>query len=137
MTAVSTQVTVRRPDASGLQLPVTARLYYTNYDPYAVQVTFFVGVAEPATWVLARDVLIDGMNGRAGGGAVTLWPSPGGQAVTIELATPDGPVRFEAPADDIAGFLARACQLVPRGAEYAAADIDAELDSLLAGGTQS
>jgi hypothetical protein len=126
-------VTLRLVTAPG-EPRVPARFSYDAADPYAVRAGFYVGLEEPVEWFFARDILAAGLRGRAGGGDVTVWPSGDGHTVTIELSSPFGTARFQAPAGDIAGFLEIAYDLVPDGGEPGHVNIDAELASLLAEG---
>jgi Streptomyces sporulation and cell division protein, SsgA len=119
------------------QAPLTASLHYSAGDPYAVMIAFHVGQDEPVEWILARDLLAGGTKGPEGIGDVRIWPGDSADArgvLNIELSSPFGQARFEAPAADVAAFLARTYQLVPEGSETDHVDIDAELFSLRAGG---
>lgn len=51
--------------------------------------------------------------------------------LNLELSSPFGQARFEAPAEAIVTFLGRTYSLVAPGTESEATDIDAELDGLL------
>src|SRR5690348_4994040 len=61
-------------------VPLVASLFYSGDDPYAIRIAFHVGLDEPVEWIFARDLLAEGVNGRAGLGDVQVWPS---------TATPD------------------------------------------------
>jgi hypothetical protein len=128
---VSAVVGMRMP-ASGME--VQARFSYSAADPYEVKVTFYAGLERSATWVLARSLLADGLNGPAGEGDVRAWPLRGGQMLAIRLASPDGTAQFEAPAEKVARFLEVTYRLVAPGAEPARTDIDAGIAAILAGG---
>jgi Streptomyces sporulation and cell division protein, SsgA len=118
-------------------VPLTASLHYSAGDPYAVTLAFDVIPDETVEWVLARELLAGGTKGPEGIGDVRIWPGDGADThgvLNIELSSPYGQARFEAPAADVAAFLARAYQLVPEGCETDHVDIDAELFSLRSGG---
>jgi hypothetical protein len=120
--------------ADGQAVPLVASFGYATSDPYAVRVAFHVGLDEPVEWIFARSLLADGAKAPEGHGDVLVWPSGDGQVISISLASPFGEALFEAPAADIAGFLAITYRLVPAGSEPGHVDIDAELTSLLAEG---
>jgi hypothetical protein len=116
-------------------VPLVASLYYASDDPYAIRVAFHVGLDEPVEWIFARDLLAAGSTAREGHGDVSVWPSESasgmGQVLNIELSSPIGQAHFEAPAREVADFLARAYRLVPAGNETDHVDVDAELTDLL------
>lgn len=116
-------------------VPVTAGLFYTGDDPYAVRVAFHAGTDEAVEWIFARDLLTAGLTEPAGAGDVRTWPTPssdGGEPVlNIALSSPFGQAHFEAPATAMAEFLRRTYDAIPAGREGEFFDIGAELDSLL------
>lgn len=118
-------------------MPLTASLYYSKDDPYAVRLDLHVGLDEPVEWVFARELLSAGMEGEYGLGDVRVWPSVRsqgglkGMVLNIELSSPHGRAHFEAPLREISGFLRRAHDLVPAGRESSQVDVDAELTALL------
>jgi hypothetical protein len=120
-------------------VPLVATLSYTTADPYAVRLAFHVGLGEPVEWIFARDLLDAGAERPAGDGDVMVCPVGGAadDRVRIELSSPFGEARFEALTEDVCGFLCRAYDLVPEGAEPGYVDVDAELEclGLRAGGT--
>jgi hypothetical protein len=125
---------VLRLIANGHEVPVAAGFSYAACDPYAVKVAFRAGLEEPVEWVFARELLADGAREPSGHGDVLVWPSSGGQVLTIVLSSPFGEALFEAPAAEVAGFLALTYRIVPDGGEPGCVDIDAEVAVLLAGG---
>lgn len=111
-------------------VPLTASLYYSEDDPYAVRFAFHVGLDEPVEWVFARELLASGLDGDRGIGDVRVWPSAGG-VLNIELISPFGRAQFEAPAIGISDFLRRTYDVVPAGQENPRVDVDAALQELL------
>src|SRR5215467_10091040 len=96
-------------------VPLMASLYYSSEDPYAIRIAFHVGLDEPVEWIFARDLLALGIEKREGLGDVQVWPSDGiegapGSVLNIELSSPFGQARFEAPAKEISDFLRRTYQ---------------------------
>jgi len=115
------------------EVPVPARFCYDEREPFEVRAVLSAGLAvEPAEWVFARSLLTDGMHGPAGAGDVRTWPSPDHRHLVIELTSPSGTGRFEAPAADVARFLNATFMLVPDGTEPPRDDIDAAIAAILA-----
>ena len=117
-------------------VPLVASLYYSSDDPYAIRIAFHVGLDEPVEWIFARDLLAAGAQDREGHGDVTVWPSAddtGSPILNIELSSPFGRARFEAPAREVTDFLDRAYQMIPAGTEGDHVDIEAGLADLLRG----
>jgi len=114
---------------------LTAELHYTSADPYAIAMTLNPGTAQPVPWLLSRDLLRDALTAPQGLGDVQAWPAGGtGQqpaVLHIELSTPSGHARLQAPARAIAAFLQRTYALVPAGRETESADFGTELADLL------
>jgi hypothetical protein len=134
---VSAEVELRCVVQQQMIAPLAASFFYSREDPYAVRLAFHVGQDEPVKWVFARDLLSMGMVGRAGAGAVLVWPSAGsedsaaGSVLNIELRSSSGCALFEAPADEISDFVRRTCQIVPAGEESDHLNFESELTDLL------
>jgi hypothetical protein len=117
--------------------PLTASLFYSTEDPYAVRIAFHVGLDEPIEWTFARDLLSMGIVGCEGMGDVRVWPSAGsvsgapGSVLNIELCSPFGHGHFEAEVNEISDFVRRTHEIVPAGAESDHLDIESELTHLL------
>jgi Streptomyces sporulation and cell division protein, SsgA len=118
-------------------VPLVASLYYSKEDPYAIRIAFHVGLDEPVEWIFARDLLSNGIEGRAGLGDVVVWPSSAsvdgehGAVLNIELSSPFGQAHFEAPIKEISDFLKRTYGLVPGGEEADFVNVEAEIADLL------
>ena len=123
-------------------VPLTAGLYYSQQDPYAVRMSIYTGADEPVDWSIDRDLLAAALHARQGIGDVRAWPSAasalagigadaGEKILNIVLGPPGGTARFEASATGIEAFLARTYDLVPAGQESACLNFDAELIELL------
>jgi hypothetical protein len=114
-------------------VPLVASLYYSAEDPFAIRMSFHVGMDEPVEWIFARDLLADGLEGPAGEGDVQVWPTDahGAGLLNLALSSPFGEAHFEAPLSDTAAFLERTFQLIAAGQETAYMDMDGELDELL------
>ena len=116
-------------------VPLTASLFYSADDPYAVRMAFHVGTDEAVEWIFARDLLTAGLTEPAGEGDVRTWTSPSGDGgepvLNIVLSSPFGKAHLEAPMTATAEFLRRTYDAIPAGREGEFFDIGAELDSLL------
>ncbi|WP_392675368.1 SsgA family sporulation/cell division regulator [Streptomyces sp. LN785] len=67
-------------------------------------------------WIIARDLLADGLEGPAGEGSV--WPveeERDGHASYVLLNPPDGTALLEVPAREIKVFLQETVAVVPKG----------------------
>jgi hypothetical protein len=131
-------------------VPLVASMYYSGSDPYAVRMAFHVGTDEPVEWIFARDLLAAGIESQQGEGDVQVWPSTvsvadtgdldligtaepqgiPGKVLNIELSSPFGQARFEAPAEAMSAFLQRTYQIVPAGQESRFIDIETGLNDL-------
>lgn len=124
------------PGDDGVLLRATLR--YDPADPFAVEATFRAA-DEAISWVIARDLLHDGLLAEAGVGDVRVWPQAwhdGDHAgdhemVLIELRSPDGQATLAIDAADLEAFLCRTLDAVPRGCESAYLDLDTVIDQLL------
>ena len=113
-------------------VPLTATLNYRGDDPYAIRVSFHVGMDDPVEWIFARDLLAVGMQTPAGEGDVRVWPAaPGQDVLNLSLSSPFGQAHFEAPLAALSGFLLRTFEVVPPGRECDFIDIEGELKELI------
>jgi hypothetical protein len=134
-----TPVTVtRRVDARALVSETCAvdfpmLFHYDAMDPYAVTATFLVGDGVEVDWVLARDLLADGLHRRTGNGDVVICPSSGAAAAEVELmlSVPEGRARVTLPAETLAAFLQATHHVVPPGSESAYLDLETTIVQLL------
>ncbi|EME97757.1 SsgA family sporulation/cell division regulator [Streptomyces mobaraensis NBRC 13819 = DSM 40847] len=118
------------------RVPVPARLHYRAEDPYAVRISFHVTSDEPVNWTFGRELLTEGLRRACGTGDVRVWParSGGRSVVCVGLTSPDGDALLQAPAEEVAGWLAGTLRLVPLGAERERLGLDEGLRELLAQG---
>ena len=113
--------------------PMRAALRYDPIDPYAVTITFHVGVTDVVAWTFARQLLTDGLTSLTGVGDVQVWPTSavGSPVVCLSLCSPSGKALFEAPRPALAAFLNKTYDVIPAGAEAGQVDVAAELALLL------
>ncbi len=109
-----------------------ATLRYDTDDPYAVHLAFPSSSGDPGIeWMFARQLVAEGLVGRAGEGDVRIWPSSDDGDVYVELCSPSGRALFAAPRSVLVEFVRRAAELVPPGTEVDHLDLDTELQMLL------
>ena len=58
-----------------VMVPLTAELYYSRQDPYAVRMSFDVGKDEPVEWTFDRGLLAAALHAPEGIGDIRVWPS--------------------------------------------------------------
>ncbi|MET9627051.1 SsgA family sporulation/cell division regulator [Lentzea sp. NPDC006480] len=112
---------------NGTTAPVETELLYQSEDPYAVTMRFHAGGAV-ATWIMGRDLLIEGMTKPAGLGDVRLRPHAS-RTLVLELISDRHVTVFRLPTGTLRKFLDASYRLVPPGAENF--DADAFLDTVL------
>jgi hypothetical protein len=105
------------PEHGGV--PLTASLCYRGDDPYAIRMSFHVGMEDPVEWLFDGDVRV--------------WPAPAQDdqdVLNISLSSPFGHAHFEASLAALSGFLLRTFEVVPSGRERDFIDIEGELRDL-------
>lgn len=131
---VTADITLNLVIGSDLGMPVRAQFRYSADEPLSVTAEFSSGDTVVA-WVFGRDLLDGGTAHPVGDGDVTCWPATinGQRVVCIALRSPSGQALLEAPAEEIATFLGRSFDVVPRACESDFLDIDGLIDDLLDG----
>ncbi|WP_043910710.1 SsgA family sporulation/cell division regulator [Kitasatospora griseola] len=116
----------------GLRVSVPARLRYHRADPYAVHLDCHADLDEPITWLFGRELLAEGLRGRAGIGDVTVRRSESDpELLAIALNTPGHTAVLHTPAAPVRDFLLLSQLLVPPGTEHEHLDTGALLRHLL------
>ncbi|HKA96551.1 MAG TPA: SsgA family sporulation/cell division regulator [Streptosporangiaceae bacterium] len=118
------------PERGGV--PLTASLRYRGDDPYAIRMSFHVGLDDPVEWLFARDLLAVGVQAPTGDGDVRVWPTSEADrdVLNISLSSPFGQAHFEASLAAVSGFLRRSYEVVPLGREADFVDVEGELKDL-------
>ncbi|MGW3469826.1 SsgA family sporulation/cell division regulator [Saccharopolyspora sp. NPDC000995] len=117
---------------AGVKAPVWVELRYESREPYAVNMSFHAGTSGQIDWVIARDLVADGLLVASGEGDMQITPHPDNhELVIIALSSPSGAAAFEAPADKLAEFLDETYDVVAPGDERQWMSIDEELSRLL------
>ncbi len=119
------------PEHGGV--PLTATVCYRGDDPYAIRVSFHVGMDDPVEWIFARDLLAVGMQTAVGEGDVRVWPAaaPGQDVLNLSQSSPFGQAHFEAPLAALSDFLLRTFEIVPPGRDGDFIDIEGGLKDLI------
>ena len=120
----------------GPSLPIMASLGYASVDPWAVRVVFHTGGPGEGVveWMVARQLLTDGVAGPVGDGDIRVWPAlhRADRVINLAIASPSGAALFELDRNALVRFLQQTYQAVPTGQEADVVDLDAELAVLLA-----
>ncbi|RPE31859.1 SsgA family sporulation/cell division regulator [Kitasatospora cineracea] len=115
-----------------IDLPV--RFVYRRAAPFAVVLEFPDSNEAVGAWEFSRDLLWEGLHEPAGLGDVRIWPPchcHGRRQLRIMLIGQEGTALLDVPAEPLRHWLRdRSFVLVPRGAESALVDWDAELGRL-------
>ncbi|MBT2507922.1 SsgA family sporulation/cell division regulator [Streptomyces sp. ISL-98] len=112
---------------------VSAVLRYDSADPFAVRMAFpptatLEGVE--VSWAFARELLLTGVDRRAGLGDVQVRPYGYGRTV-LEFHALEGTAMVHIRTADLRRFLKRTHELVPVGGEHLHLDVDHDLAELL------
>ncbi|RPE46897.1 sporulation and cell division protein SsgA [Streptomyces sp. Ag109_O5-1] len=136
MTSYSDQVLyMGLAGAPGERFVVPTRLVYEAHDPFAVRFVFHPDTDYSVQWVMARDLIAQGLSRPSGQGDVRIWPTGSGDdaELNLVLSSPSGVARLTAQLSAVAQWLERTYGLVPAGHETNSFDVDAELSRLLHG----
>jgi Streptomyces sporulation and cell division protein, SsgA. len=125
------------PGVGSSSLPLPLHLNYRVTDPYAVEAVFDPGPHQ-VTWTFARDLLADGLHGKAGSGDISIWTSPcdsGHPRAFMQLKSPTGTALMSLPPAPVKEFVTETTRMVPRGSEHALLssslnDLEAQLNRL-------
>ncbi|MGI8308962.1 SsgA family sporulation/cell division regulator [Saccharopolyspora hattusasensis] len=117
---------------TGVIAPVGVQLRYDSRNPYEISMKLNVGTDGQVDWVIARDLLADGLIAEAGEGDVRIrsrLDEP--TLVMIALSSPSGQATFEVNADQLADFLNDTYDAVAPGDEHRWMNLDETLSQLL------
>jgi hypothetical protein len=112
--------------------PVVTRWVYRTDDPFAVTVEIQTRGNRFVDWVLARDLLVEGLHTPAGIGDVRVRPANMGEweVTLVEICSPDGHAVLEVDRDLLRQFVRATIDSVPIGCENTVFDIDAEIEKI-------
>ncbi len=122
----------------GQPAPVVTRWSYTAADPFAVTLAVRTRHDRWVEWLVARDLVVEGLEAEAGIGDVRLSPQvvQGYDIVEIEISSTDGRAVLEVDRDLLRHFVDTTTELVALGDESAWTDLDGELARLTAGAAE-
>ncbi|MGI5135655.1 SsgA family sporulation/cell division regulator [Streptomyces sp. CA-106110] len=116
-------------------LPVEARFSYDTARPFEVNVDFSTAGGGAVTWVLSRELLINGLVYPSGEGDIRIFPPcrrHGGQHLFILLRGRIGEALLEIDYHPLQAWLVQTLRVVPFGAEAELLDWDVPLERVLA-----
>lgn len=116
-------------DLAGVSMMVAFE--YDPVDPLAVMLVF-LDDRECLSWIIARDLLRDGLAAASGFGDVKTWvgeDSPDRYFLALQSGPRSTVFAFNIRA--VEGFLAQTYHSIPDGAEFLRSDLDTELDCIL------
>jgi hypothetical protein len=118
----------------GQPAPVVTRWGYTASDPFAVTLAVRTRHGRWVEWLVARDLVVEGLEAGAGLGDIRLSPQvvQGYDIVEIEICSPDGRAVLEVDRDLLRHFVETTTELVALGEESGRTDLDEELARLTA-----
>ena len=113
----------------GQPTPIVTRWSYQVGDPYAVTLAVRIEHNHWIEWLLARELLVEAMDGPAGEGDIRMTPriALGYDIVEIEIRSTDGRAVLEVDHDLLRRFVDSSIELVPMGTEGEHVDLDEEI----------
>ncbi len=113
----------------GQPAPVVTRWTYSPADPFAVTLGVRTRGDRFVEWLVARDLVIDGLRGPAGCGDIRMSPQlvQGYDIVEIEIRSHDGRAVLEVDQDLLRSFVDATLEMVPVGTEADRMDLDGEI----------
>jgi hypothetical protein len=111
-----------------IEQAITATLEFNVSEPFAVTASFLLSDAPAVQWVIARELLREGVALPSGMGDVRIYPTEEG--LFIDLHSPGGRAVLQGPIEPVIEFVARIYKAVPESREHEFFSFDAELDRL-------
>ncbi|GAY11230.1 SsgA family sporulation/cell division regulator [Pseudonocardia sp. N23] len=119
----------------GQPAPVVTRWSYSADDPFAVVLAVRTRNDRWVEWLIARDLVVESLEGPAGYGHVRMSPQivQGYDIVEIEISSHDGRAILEVDRDLLRSFVESTTALVALGDESDRMDLDTEIAKLTQG----
>lgn len=116
----------------GQNAPVVTRWSYCADDPFAVTLSVRTGNDRWVDWLMARDLVAEGLTQPAGIGDVRISPQTiqGYDVVAIEISSHDGRAVLEVDRRLLQDFIARTYAVVPPGTEQTRLKLDDEIEKI-------
>ncbi|MGH3567987.1 MAG: SsgA family sporulation/cell division regulator [Pseudonocardia sp.] len=116
----------------GQPAPVVTRWSYTAADPFAVTLAVRTRKDRWIEWLVARDLIVEGLTGPVGHGDIRMSPQEvqGYDIVEIEIRSTDGRAVFEVDRDLLRHFVNASTEIVALGDELAHVDLDCEIEKI-------
>ncbi|WP_214370953.1 SsgA family sporulation/cell division regulator [Pseudonocardia sp. H11422] len=113
----------------GQPAPVVTRWSYSANDPFAVTLAVRTRHDRWVEWLVARDLVVDGLAGPAGYGDIRMSPQvvQGYDIVEIEIRSTDGRAVLEVDRDLLRHFIDATIEVVALGDEADRMDLDGEI----------
>ncbi|MHA6795431.1 SsgA family sporulation/cell division regulator [Pseudonocardia bannensis] len=113
----------------GQPAPVVTRWSYSAADPFAVTLAVRTRHDRWVEWLVARDLVIDGLTGPAGYGDIRMSPQvvQGYDIVEIEIGSSSGRAVLEVDRDLLRHFIDATLEVVALGDESDRMDLDGEI----------
>lgn len=113
----------------GRPAPVVTRWGYRADDPFAVSLAVRTRHDRWVEWLVARDLVVDGLSAPVGLGDIRMVPrrAPGHDVVAIEIRSGDGQAVLEVDRGLLRGFVEASTEIVALGDESDRMDLDEEI----------
>lgn len=110
----------------GQPAPVVTRWSYSADDPLAVTLAVRTRHDRWVEWLVARDLVVEGLDGPAGIGDIRISPQhvQGYDVVEIEIRSTDGRAVLEVDRDLLRHFVEASLEVVALGDETTRMDVD-------------
>lgn len=110
----------------GQPAPVVTRWTYSAVDPFAVTLAVRTRHDRWVEWLVARDLVVEGLDGPAGIGDIRMSPQhvQGYDVVEIEIRSTDGRAVLEVDRDLLRHFVEASLEVVALGDEATLMDVD-------------
>ncbi|HEY1971383.1 MAG TPA: SsgA family sporulation/cell division regulator [Pseudonocardia sp.] len=116
----------------GQETPLLTRWSYRSDDPFAVMMSIARPSGRWIDWLMARDLIIEGLDQPAGIGDVQLTPFSDGEfdVLEVKIGDDEGFASLEFDRDLVERFLDASYDIVPVGAESTVIDVEAEIEKI-------
>jgi hypothetical protein len=116
----------------GQEMPLLTRWTYRADDPYAVTMSISRPSGRWINWLMARDLVVEGMLSSAGFGDVRVAPFSDEEfdIIEVKIGDDEGFAALEFDRDLMERFLAATFEVVELGAESDVIDVAAEIEKI-------